>query len=42
MIANGLVSEKGAFAPEGCLDADICLMELAKRGIEVNRSEETL
>jgi hypothetical protein len=30
------------FAPEGCLNPDIFLAELAKRDIEVKRTEETL
>lgn len=40
MIGAGEVSKKGVFAPEGCLDADVFLAELAKRDIEVKRSEE--
>lgn len=40
MIADGQISQKGVFAPEGCLNPDVFLAELAKRGIEVKRSEE--
>ncbi len=40
MIGSGQVSQKGVFAPEGCLDADVFLAELAKRDITVKRSEE--
>jgi saccharopine dehydrogenase-like NADP-dependent oxidoreductase len=40
MIGAGQVQQQGVFAPEGCLDADIFLAELAKRDIEVKRTEE--
>lgn len=40
MIGAGQMAEKGVFAPEGCLDADVFLAELAKRDIEVKRSEQ--
>lgn len=39
MIGAGQISRTGVFAPEGCVDADLFLAELAKRGIEVKRSE---
>jgi saccharopine dehydrogenase-like NADP-dependent oxidoreductase len=42
MIGAGQVEQKGGFAPEGCLNPDIFLAELAKRDIEVKRSEEAL
>jgi saccharopine dehydrogenase (NAD+, L-lysine-forming) len=42
MIGAGQVAKKGVFAPEGCLDADVFLAELAKRDIEVKRVEEFL
>lgn len=35
MIGTDKVGEKGVFAPEGCLDADVFIAELTKRGIEV-------
>lgn len=41
MIGSGQVTRPGVFAPEGCLDADLFLAELARRGIEVQRSERT-
>ena len=40
MIGAGHITQKGVFAPEGILDADTFLAELAKRGIEVKRREE--
>ncbi|HNP36524.1 MAG TPA: saccharopine dehydrogenase NADP-binding domain-containing protein [Woeseiaceae bacterium] len=40
MIGDGQISQKGVFAPEGCLDPEVFLAELAKRGIEVKRTEE--
>lgn len=40
MIGSGQISEKGVFAPEGILDADAFLAELAKRDIGVKRIEE--
>lgn len=42
MIGAGQVTQKGVFAPEGCIDPDIFLPELAKRDIEVKFSEEAL
>ncbi|WP_222564344.1 saccharopine dehydrogenase family protein [Novilysobacter antarcticus] len=39
MIGSGQISGKGVFAPEGCVDPDIFLAELAKRDITVKRSE---
>jgi hypothetical protein len=42
MIGAGQVEQKGVFAPEGCLNSDIFLAELAKRDIEVKRGEEAL
>jgi hypothetical protein len=41
MRLDQLIKE-GVFAPEGCLNPDIFLAELAKRDIEVKRTEETL
>lgn len=41
MIGADQVDKKGVFAPEGCLNPDIFLAELAKRDIVVNRTEET-
>lgn len=41
MIGAGQIVQQGVFAPEGCLDADVFLAELAKRDIEVKRREET-
>lgn len=40
MVGGGQIAGRGVFAPEGCLDADVFLAELAKRDIEVKRSEE--
>jgi len=40
MVGSGQISGTGVFAPEGCVDADIFLAELAKRDIEVKRSEK--
>ena len=42
MIGAGQVEQKGVFAPEGCINPDIFLAELAKRDIEVKRTEEAL
>jgi saccharopine dehydrogenase-like NADP-dependent oxidoreductase len=42
MIGAGQVQQQGVFAPEGCLDADIFIAELAKRDIEVTRAEEII
>lgn len=40
LVGGGQISGRGVFAPEGCLDADVFLAELAKRDIEVKRREE--
>ncbi len=34
-LARGLIPQKGAFAPEGCIEPEPFLEELAKRGIKV-------
>ncbi|MCS7286632.1 MAG: saccharopine dehydrogenase NADP-binding domain-containing protein [Anaerolineae bacterium] len=34
-LARGLIQQKGAFAPEGCIEPEPFLEELAKRGIKV-------
>jgi lysine 6-dehydrogenase len=34
-LAKGLIPQKGAFAPEGCIEPEPFLEELAKRGIKI-------
>jgi len=41
MVGAGQVPQQGVYAPEGCLDADIFIAELARRDIAVTRREET-
>lgn len=40
MIASGAVREPGVFAPEGCVDAELFLKEMTKRGFKVREELE--
>jgi len=42
MLGSGSVTAKGVFAPEGCLDSEMFLAELDKRGVGHTYTEEAL
>ena len=40
MVGRGAIKTKGVLAPEGCVDTNAFLAEIAKRGMEIEEVEE--